>query len=923
MRGRAVPSIFSSSIKVLAGLAMLLGAMPASAQYFDIYGDANQTLPAAQQAFDAMPDNAPDEERSALISDLIMGLIGKAKYKEAYELYLANAQLNLNEDARMGAMGHGLAAFTSDPEVQADYIAQLTAKVESESCAPCYARTFAAHHLARYFLLREDDLGKSIEWHKRALDISLEDLAPDDPARVNFAYQYAAYLRNQDLEASAAAVRYTEDLAFQLLPRDDHLGWLYVFLANALIALDSGRISEAADLFGRIADIGVKEWGPDDPQLLSIYQNAAVLLSRLGRSEQAVEVALSAEGNQAFSDAAELAYHKALIARLFFQDAKVDEAISYFEEALGVYEDTSDQSRYAASAWSTYANVLSIEGRHHEAFALSKKAMEVVAKFDETNPERREHQTTAAVIFARAGQTRRAADLLSPVLTFNEDALLDIYARDQDRRAIASDGNELFRDAMLVSLLNGEAERAWRSAQLAVISDLALSAAALSYPGDAEGFTEALDEVRLARTSVNGARASFAEGEGSSAQLAEAVRALEDAQEALKQGYPDFAEYLRPQPLSIAEAQALMSEGEAYILPMVFTDRVMTIALTSNGFAWGQSRTSVFEARELIGRVRNSIDASLGGTDAFDVDAAHALHELIFSEEVKSLVAGSDKLIFPAGGPLAVIPPSVLVSQKGSGQKPGFLIETHAIAITPSLGGRRLERPGAPQRFAGIGAPSLAQPPANRAALRGAVVDVKSIAALPSLPGATDELAALEAAFADEGTLVLFGDEATEEAVRAAPLADYQVLAFATHGLVSGQIDGLSEPALVLTPGEAVISADNDGLLTASEIARMSLAADWVVLSACNTAAGEGRASPTYSGLARAFQLAGARSLLLSHWPVRDDVATRLSIATVKASSSGVERSEALRQAQLALIQDEALAGAASPVVWAPFVIIE
>jgi len=119
------------------------------------------------------------------------------------------------------------------------------------------------------------------------------------------------------------------------------------------------------------------------------------------------------------------------------------------------------------------------------------------------------------------------------------------------------------------------------------------------------------------------------------------------------------------------------------------------------------------------------------------------------------------------------------------------------------------------------------------------------------------------------------------------------------------------------------IAALDAGRFTASEIGRLKLAADWVVLSAYNTAAGEGRASPTYSGLARAFQLAGAQSLLLSHWPWRDDVATRLSVATLKASSSGVERSEALRQAQLALIADGSLRGAASPALWAPFVIIE
>ena len=170
---------------------------------------------------------------------------------------------------------------------------------------------------------------------------------------------------------------------------------------------------------------------------------------------------------------------------------------------------------------------------------------------------------------------------------------------------------------------------------------------------------------------------------------------------------------------------------------------------------------------------------------------------------------------------------------------------------------------------------------------------------------------------------MLVGDEATEQAVRASDLDQYQVIAFATHGLVSGQIDGLSEPALVMTPQEGSQGTDADGLLTASEIAQLKLAADWIILSACNTAAGNGRGTPTFSGLARAFQLSGARSLLLSHWPVRDDVATRLSVATVKAAAQGTERSQALRAAQLALIEDEGVEGAASPSIWAPFVLIE
>jgi tetratricopeptide (TPR) repeat protein len=115
-----------------------------------------------------------------------------------------------------------------------------------------------------------------------------------------------------------------------------------VFLNNALIALDKGRTAEAADLFGRIADIGAKEWGPDSPQLLPIYQNTAVLLSRLGRTDQAVEVALMAEANEGYSDDGELGYQRALVARLMYENARVDEAIDYYNRALVLLERQQD-----------------------------------------------------------------------------------------------------------------------------------------------------------------------------------------------------------------------------------------------------------------------------------------------------------------------------------------------------------------------------------------------------------------------------------------------------------------------------------------------------------------------------------------------------------------------------------------------------
>ena len=102
--------------------------------------------------------------------------------------------------------------------------------------------------------------------------------------------------------------------------------------------------------------------------------------------------------------------------------------------------------------------------------------------------------------------------------------------------------------------------------------------------------------------------------------------------------------------------------------------------------------------------------------------------------------------------------------------------------------------------------------------------------------------------------------DASETTVKHVALANYRVVYFATHGLVAGDVKGLGEPALALAIPRKPSEFD-DGLLTASEVAQLKLDADWVVLSACNTAAGDKPGAEALSGLARAFFYAGARAL--------------------------------------------------------------
>jgi CHAT domain-containing protein len=142
---------------------------------------------------------------------------------------------------------------------------------------------------------------------------------------------------------------------------------------------------------------------------------------------------------------------------------------------------------------------------------------------------------------------------------------------------------------------------------------------------------------------------------------------------------------------------------------------------------------------------------------------------------------------------------------------------------------------------------------------------------LAPLPETRAELLEIAKMVADKSAALFMGGSATVTNVKSLKLSDYRIVYFATHGLVAQEVRGLGEPALAMTL-PPVASETDDGLLTTSKIATLKLNADWVVLSACNTAAGNAPDAEALSGLASAFLFAGARSLLVTHWRVDSDV---------------------------------------------------
>jgi CHAT domain-containing protein len=293
-----------------------------------------------------------------------------------------------------------------------------------------------------------------------------------------------------------------------------------------------------------------------------------------------------------------------------------------------------------------------------------------------------------------------------------------------------------------------------------------------------------------------------------------------------------------------------------------------------------------------------------------------------------------------------------------SNRKTPWLLRKHAVTQVPTVNSLVTLRalPARAERslsFFGVGDPwfnrehaaQAAQPeaPATMLAARGArfalrspgrldQVDSAQLAQLARLPDTAEEIrevaAILGAAASPE---VLLGAQANEAEVKKRDLRGKRVVMFATHGLMPGELDGLNQPALALS-SPAVAGGEGDGLLTAEEVLGLKLDADWVVLSACNTAGGAAEGAEALSGLGRAFFYAGTRSLLVSNWPV-ETVSARLITTGVFAAQKAdptLSRAEALRKTMLDLIDRGEAKDAgglptysyAHPLFWAPFTLV-
>ena len=418
---------------------------------------------------------------------------------------------------------------------------------------------------------------------------------------------------------------------------------------------------------------------------------------------------------------------------------------------------------------------------------------------------------------------------------------------------------------------------------------------------------------------------------------------LEGLNEKISSNYPSYSARVLPGVVPLDEARTLLGEEEALILYRF--DEVGGIAMlvtpeTEVLLALGISAT---ELENQVEGIRDSLTFGARGPRRFANTAAHRLYRSIFEPFMPHL-QDVRKIILSVDGPLLRFPFETMVV--GKRNKPlrtnddyaetDWLGDHFAFTITPSVqvlrSLRNAPNPDAENTvpFIGVGDPVLgidAAEGGRRGKVRmlaSGLADPSEIRSLPPLPETSDELKQMAGYYGTDSSVLYLGENASEAMLRGGPLQSAKVLVFATHGTVAQDIGNIDEPALVLTPPQKA-SAEDDGLLTASEIALEELQADLVLLSACNTSASDGRfLSSGLSGLAKSFFYAGTKSLLVSHWPIESEATVLLTTGVLERlnDNPALSVAEALRASAKKLRADPGLRKYAHPVYWAPFSVI-
>ncbi|MBR0907561.1 CHAT domain-containing tetratricopeptide repeat protein [Bradyrhizobium liaoningense] len=772
-----------------------------------------------------------------------------------------------------------------------------------------------------------DDLAEPL--YKRAIALLEKSLGVDTPLVAAELTNLAALYQRQGRFAEAEPL-----FRRALAVREKSLSREHPDVGQALnnlatLYVKQEHFAEAEPLFRRALAIYQKAAGPEHPAVATVLNNIGQVdrdLKRDADAEAPIKRSLAIREKVLGPEHPDVARSLNNLAGLYQHQQRYAEAEPLYRRALAIRERAfgPDHPDVAIST-SNFASFLQVSGRTAEALPLADRTLA---------NHRAQLRVVLPILFSARQQQ------LLPDDKALDEALAAIQRGTQSSAASAV-------NKLAVRLAAGSD----RLAEL-VRKDQDLAAE-----------SEALDKAIIAAVSKPPAQRDANAEQRSRAQIAGIANQRSGLQKTLAVEFPDYASLSNPLPLAVKDIQALLSADEAMVVYSVVDKQSYVIAITREGVDWREIALGADAVTQKVTSFRKGLDVgkardASGKAGLFDLGLANDLYVALLGP-VEALTKDKRNLLVVPSAALTALPFHLLVTEKPQAAIPdklegyrsaAWLLRRQAVSVLPSVISLKSLRAFARKDhgvkpMTGFGDPvfnpALEGPAERRAAngkvaarsiataaytefWRGAGVDRARLAqALPQLPDTADELNAVARDVGAAEADIHLGRDASETTLKRAALAQYGIIYFATHGLVAGDIKGLGEPSLALSIPDQPSDLD-DGLLTASEVAQLKLNADWVVLSACNTIAGDKPGAEALSGLARSFFYAGARALLVSHWAVDSEAATRLTTTTFELlkNQPKIGRAEALRRAMLTYLDDASSPRNAYPAMWAPFALI-
>lgn len=680
---------------------------------------------------------------------------------------------------------------------------------------------------------------------------------------------------------------------------------------------------EAANAYMLRACAIQERLAPEDARAATTLNNLGVIASERGDAAAALDYGQRALAirERLAPDSVEVATSLHNLGALAHGRGNLELAQDCFARALAIYDRAAPVSVLAAHSLGGLAAVAHDRRDFATAVGYQQRNLAVQERLIPDSLEVARTLGNLADLAIHLDDSTAAVDYASRAVAVFE-RLRGTIASAEGRALFAEYGTNPYSILIIAHLFNEDPFSAFaaveRSRSRGLIEGLTERAADLS-DAPAELVAQqaaALERRRAAYTTLGRVDTDSPAAEAARTEIARLAIEQRELEAAIHLASPRYATLTYPRALNLADSRAALQPGTVALCYLVA--RGFTILFVVSRERFGVYPIPVID-EELRARVADLVEPR--SLQAPAGDAARRMYDLLVRPAQDAVEAAERVLICPDDA-LNLLPFGALVSGEVNGQPRYFiedvpLHETASLSLYTELQRQAEATPAAPDlRLLAIGDPSYltvpTAPAAQLMAQRGAP--------LAALPHTRDEVESLARLYGDESRILL-GDQATEATVRSAA-SQAGVLHFACHGLLDG--DDPFGSCLALTPTD-----DDDGLLRAFEILEtMRLTADLVVLSACRTGLGELRRYDGVLGLTRAFQYAGAESVVVSLWGVPDESTKSLMVAFHEALLAGQPRDQALRSAQRALI-DAGRGGAAiggvplsSPYCWAAFKLV-